>query len=361
MTSNASSQEPQRHHGGFKVPGGKLVVVDLESESGVISAASINGDFFLEPDTALEDLNRSLIGLSVNADHQTIREAIHNGLPEGTHLIGFDAQAVAMGVRRALGHATRWRDHDWHIIPQSVMSPEMNVALDEVLTREVAAGTRPPTIRFWNWDTPAVVIGSFQAVHNELNAEAAERHGIRVVRRISGGGAMFMEAGNCITYSLYAPPSLVDGKSFADSYPYLDAWVMEALERVGIEAFYKPLNDIATPQGKIGGAAQKRLASGALLHHVTMSYDIDADKMSEVLTVSEEKISDKGIKSAKKRVDPLKRQTGMTRDAIIDVMMETFTERYDATPSTIGEQSLAKAKALVESKFGTHEWTYRLP
>lgn len=361
MTSIATPEGPHVHHGGYKVPGGKLVVVDLESTSNVISAASINGDFFLEPDSLLEDLNQALVGLSVNADHATIRDAINAVVPEGAHLIGFDAQAVAMGVRRALGHATRWRDHDWHVIPPSVLAPELNVALDEVLTREVAAGTRPPTLRFWDWDAPAVVIGSFQAVHNEIDVESADKHGVHIIRRISGGGAMFMEAGNCITYSLYVPPSLVDGKSFADSYPFLDAWVMEALERVGIEAFYKPLNDIATPQGKIGGAAQKRLATGALLHHVTMSYDIDADKMSEVLTVSEEKISDKGIKSVKKRVDPLKRQTGMTRDAIIDVMMDTFTQRYDARPAEIGEASLANARELVSTKFGTHEWTYRLP
>ena len=62
------------------------------------------------------------------------------------------------------------------------------------------------------------MIGSFQSVRNELHPEGVARHGISVVRRISGGGAMFMEAGNCITYSLYLPQTLVDGISFADSY-----------------------------------------------------------------------------------------------------------------------------------------------
>ena len=138
------------------------------------------------------------------------------------------------------------------------------------------------------------MIGSFQSVRNELHPDGVARHGISVVRRISGGGAMFMEAGNCITYSLYLPQTLVDGISFADSYGFLDAWVMAALEKVGISAFYVPLNDIATEQGKIGGAAQKRLANGGMLHHVTMSYDIDADKMVEVLRIGKEKLSDKG-------------------------------------------------------------------
>jgi lipoate-protein ligase A len=206
-----------------------------------------------------------------------------------------------------------------------------------------------------------VVIGSFQSVRNELDPAGVERHGISVVRRISGGGAMFMEAGNCITYSLYLPQTLVDGISFADSYGFLDAWVMAALEKMGISAFYVPLNDIATEQGKIGGAAQKRLANGGMLHHVTMSYDIDADKMVEVLRIGKEKLSDKGTRSAKKRVDPLRRQTGLARADIVAAMMDVFAERYAATPSELTDAELAAARHRVEAKFGTQEWLHRVP
>ena len=215
-------------------------------------------------------------------------------LPPDAVLFGFSADAVAVTVRRALAKATGWADHHWNIIAPTVLPTHVNVALDEVLTEEVGAGRRNPTLRFWDWEEPSVVIGSFQSVRNELHPDGVARHGISVVRRISGGGAMFMEAGNCITYSLYLPQTLVDGISFADSYAFLDAWVMAALEKLGISAFYVPLNDIATDQGKIGGAAQKRLANGGMLHHVTMSYDIDADKMVEVLRIGKEKLSDKG-------------------------------------------------------------------
>ena len=105
-----------------------------------------------------------------------------------------------------------------------------------------------------------------------------------------------------------------------------------------------PLNDIATDQGKIGGAAQKRLANGGMLHHVTMSYDIDADKMVEVLRIGKEKLSDKGTTSAKKRVDPLRRQTGLARAEIVAAMMEVFTERYAATPSELTDAELDAAR-----------------
>ena len=78
----------------------------------------------------------------------------------------------------------------------------MHLALDEVLATGSATGRRKPTLRFWEWDEPAVVIGSFQSLKNEVDPEGAEKYGFDVVRRISGGGAMFMEPGNVVTYSL---------------------------------------------------------------------------------------------------------------------------------------------------------------
>jgi lipoate---protein ligase len=349
------------HHGEYKVPGGKLVVADFDVLNGRLANVSLSGDFFLEPDEALPEINRALTGLAVEANAADIAAAVTAALPEDAVLFGFSVDAVAVTVRRALAKATGWADHHWNIIAPSVLPTHVNVALDEVLTEEVGAGRRNPTLRFWDWEEPSVVIGSFQSVRNELHPDGVARHGISVVRRISGGGAMFMEAGNCITYSLYLPQTLVDGISFADSYRFLDAWVMAALEKVGISAFYVPLNDIATEHGKIGGAAQKRLANGGMLHHVTMSYDIDADKMVDVLRIGKEKLSDKGTRSAKKRVDPLRRQTGMSRAEIVAAMMDVFTERYGATQSELTEAELAAAARRVETKFGTAEWLHRVP
>lgn len=355
------SNGDSRRHGEYKVPGGKLVVVDFDVHNGRLANVSVGGDFFLEPDEALLDINGALTGLPEDAAAADIASTITAALRGDAALFGFSATAVAVAVRRALAKATSWSDHHWNVIAPVILPTHVNVALDEVLTEEVGAGRRNPTLRFWDWEEPSVVIGSFQSVRNEIEPDGVARHGVTVVRRISGGGAMFMEAGNCITYSLYLPQTLVDGMSFADSYSFLDAWVLAALEKLGISAFYVPLNDIATDQGKIGGAAQKRLANGGMLHHVTMSYDIDADKMVEVLRIGKEKLSDKGTRSAKKRVDPLRRQTGLARGEIIKAMMDVFTERYSATPSELSEAELEAAKQRVEAKFGTHEWLHRVP
>ncbi|MDR6972525.1 biotin/lipoate A/B protein ligase family protein [Leifsonia shinshuensis] len=348
-------------HGEYKVPGGKLVVVDLEVVDGRISDFQLAGDFFLEPDSALDAIDAAVNGLPAEADAKTIAAAVKEALPEGATLLGFSPEAVAVTVRRALAKATSWRDYDWQIVHAKAVSPQMHLALDEVLATEVGEGRRGPTLRIWEWDEPAVVIGSFQSVKNEVDPDNAEKYGIQVVRRISGGGAMFMEAGSVVTYSIYAPADLVQGMSFADSYAFLDEWAIIALKSLGIDAVYQPLNDITSPSGKIGGAAQKRLGSGAVLHHVTMSYDMDGQKMTEVLRIGREKISDKGITSAAKRVDPLRSQTGLSRAEIIEQMKLTFRNLYGATDGDLTDAEYAAAEQLVADKFATEEWLYRVP
>ncbi|NTW38946.1 MAG: lipoate--protein ligase family protein [Cellulomonadaceae bacterium] len=347
--------------GEYKVPGGKLVAVDVEVADGRLSRVAVNGDFFLEPDTALEDIDAALLGMPAASSVAQLTTMIDSVLGDGVTMVGFTPEAVAIAVRRALGHATRWEDHTFEIVHDGPQSPAMHMALDEVLAEAVGAGTRGPTLRIWEWGAPAVVIGSFQSLRNEVDADGAERHGITVVRRISGGGAMFIEPGNTITYSLTVPSSLVEGLSFERSYAFLDDWVLGALAELGIAATYVPLNDIASPAGKIAGAAQKRLASGAVLHHVTMAYDIDATKMLDVLRIGREKLSDKGTKSANKRVDPLRSQTGMARADVIEAFKNHFRSRYDAVDGGVTDAERERAEALATSKFSTPEWTARVP
>lgn len=350
-------------HGEYKVPGGKLVVVDCDSEDGVLRNVRVAGDFFLEPDEALAAIDGALEGAPAEAEAAQLASRIELALPEGTVMFGLSAEAVAIAVRRAVAQASDWTDYDWQFVHEGPQPPELHMALDEVLTEEVAAGRRPPMLRVWEWASPAVVIGSFQSYRNEVDPEGAERHGVGVVRRISGGGAMFCEPGNTITYSLSVPQSLVQGLTFADSYAYLDDWVLHALADMGISAWYQPLNDIASKDGKIAGAAQKRLAGGggAVLHHVTMSYDIDAAKMLDVLRVGKEKLSDKGTTSAKKRVDPLRRQTGLPREEVIDRMVGSFHDRYGLERTRVTPQEAERAQLLAESKFSDPEWTRRVP
>ncbi|GIG40107.1 lipoate--protein ligase family protein [Cellulomonas phragmiteti] len=357
-------------HGEYKVPGGKLVVVDLEVRDGLLSDVSLSGDFFLEPDEALDVLSGALDGVPRDAGvaqlvhvlDDALRLALDQGrLPGPVAMVGFDVRAVALAVRRALGLSTAWADHEFALLRSAPMTPAMHVALDQVLTEELDAGRRGPTLRFWEWEEPAVVIGSFQSLRNEVDLEAAEQHGVTVVRRISGGGAMFMEAGNCITFSLVVPGSLVDGMSFEDSYAFLNAWVLGALADVGVTATTSGLNDISSAAGKLAGSAQKRLAGGAVLHHVTMAYDIDADKMLQVLRIGREKLSDKGTRSANKRVDPVRSQTHLPRAEVVDAFVAHFRSRYRTVDDELRPAEVERARELVATRFSDPAWTARVP
>lgn len=351
-------------HGEYKVPGGKLVAVDLDVVDGLLRNVSVSGDFFLDPDEALDVLSSALDGLPQDASATQLADAVREalewyGLP--VTMVGFDARSVASAVRRALGYSTTWSDHTFELIHPGPLPPAVHAALDQVLTEELAAGRRGPTLRFWEWVEPAVIIGSFQSLRNEVDLAAAAHHGITVVRRISGGGAMFMEAGNCITFSLVVPGSLVDGLTFEESYAFLNQWVLGALADVGVRATLTGLNDISSPAGKLAGSAQKRVVGGAVLHHVTMSYDIDADKMLEVLRIGREKLSDKGTASAAKRVDPVRSQTNLPREEVIDAFVAHFRRQYPTVDGALRPEELDRARRLVETKFADPAWTARVP
>lgn len=346
-------------HGEFKVPGGKLVVIDGVVEGDRLRDGVLSGDFFLEPDEALGALTEVLQDLPVDVALDDLTQRL-TAASEGAVMLGFGPRDIALTVLRALGRASSWFDHDFELVETGPLEPNLQMALDEVLGRQVAEGRRRPALRIWDWASNAVIIGSYQSMRNEVDLEGARRHHVTVVRRMSGGGAMFVEPGNTITYSLYVPETLVAGLSFQESYAFLDAWVLRGFKTLGVDAFYAGLNDISSPQGKIGGSAQKRV-KGGVIHHATMAYDMDADKMLEVLRIGREKLSDKGTKSAGKRVDPVRSQTGMTRAAVVEALLAEFEGSYGLTRVALDDATRAEAEELARTKYATAEWLNRVP
>ena len=127
--------------GEYKVPGGKLVAVDVETdEAGErLAQVAVSGDFFLEPDTALEDIDAALVGMPATASVAQLARAVEGVLDDSVTMVGFSAEAVAIAVRRALGHATGWGDHTFEIVHEGPEEPAMHLALDQVLTEELDA------------------------------------------------------------------------------------------------------------------------------------------------------------------------------------------------------------------------------
>lgn len=254
----------------------------------------------------------------------------------------------------------RFRSVDWTLLPNPALAPPYQVAMDETLTLATARGKRGAHIRFWNWASPCVVLGRFQSVQNEVYEDVAAAQGVELVRRISGGGAMLIEPEGAITYSIVAPESLVQGMSFAESYEFFDSWIIDALRELGVDAWYVPLNDLTSAGGKLGGAAQAR-KGGAVLHHTTMAYSMTPGRLVQILRIGKEKLSDKGIASAAKRVGPLRDQTELDRDVIIQHLIGHFRSRFALAEANYTPEELADVRERVETKFATKDWIYFLP
>lgn len=172
------------------------------------------------------------------------------------------------------------------------------MAIDEAVIEGIRNGSSPPTIRFFAWEPCAVSIGYFQAIRDEVNLETCRELGIDCIRRWTGDGAVYHDHLGEITYSVIAPANMFP-KNIIESYRLICGWLVKALGSLGIEAEFRPVNDILVGNRKISGSAQTR-RGGVLLQHGTLLYDLET--MFSVLNVSRQKISDKMIQSAKERV-----------------------------------------------------------
>lgn len=236
----------------------------------------------------------------------------------------------------------------------------MHMALDEVLLERVISGKRPPTMRIWGWIEPALVIGSHQSVLNEVDSAAADDLGFVITRRMSGGGTMLCERDRTITYSLYLPESLVADVSFRKSYQLLDGWAVEAFVGLGVPAGYREINDIISPRGKIGGAAQAR-RRGFVLHHTTIAHAMDVSVLPRLIRIGRDRIVERGVRSAEKAVSPLSWFTSLSCAEVSRRLHAYFAREFHTRSSKLSEDELDAAMGLVASKYSTPAWVNRLP
>ena len=252
------------------------------------------------------------------------------------------------------------RETRWDVIAPAPHRAHMHMALDEVLLEEVIGGRRPPTMRLWKWIEPALVIGSHQSVANEVDLATAEELGFIITRRMSGGGTMLCEPDRTITYSLYLPESMVAGVSFRKSYALLDDWAVRAFNEIGVPAAYREINDIVSPRGKIGGAAQARRRRH-VLHHTTTAHSMEVDLVPRLIRIGRERMAARGVRSAEKSVSPLSWFTKLSCDEVDAHLHSFFAREFGANESTLTSVELESASRLVASKYGDAAWINRLP
>ncbi len=261
-------------HGEYKVPGGKLVVVDFDVEDGRIAGFRLAGDFFLEPDEALEaDRRARSTGLPVESSAADIAGAVRAALPDGAVLLGFTPESVATAVRRAIGRAADWRDFEWELLhPPAVRpggAPRARPGADRGGRRRAAQA-----------DPADLGVGRARGRDRQLPVAEATRWTSRTRRgSASTSCAASPAAARCSWRRAASSPTRSThrgtssrGMSFAESYAYLDDWVLQALRSLGIDATYQRAerHHLAARQDRRRRAEAPRRRA-RVLHHVTMS------------------------------------------------------------------------------------------
>jgi len=248
----------------------------------------------------------------------------------------------------------------WRLLPLTMNDASMNMAIDEAICRLNAEGKSPNTLRFYRWEPAAVSIGCFQRVEQEVDLELARRCGIDVVRRITGGGAVFHDHDGELTYATICGQGDVPD-DIIESYGVICGGLVDGFKRLELWAEFKPVNDVLVNGKKISGSAQTR-RWGSVLQHGTILIDPNIRLMFELLKVSPEKISDKFIASVYERVTSINREMGRkpSFEEVRAAMSEGFASALDVklVEGELTRQELELANEL-RSKLGSGEWLRR--
>ena len=232
-------------------------------------------------------------------------------------------------------------------------NPRYNLALEEYVLKNLDGEY------FFLWQNePTIVIGKHQNTISEINLDYVEKKGIHVVRRMSGGGAVYHDLGN-INFSF-----IQEKKDLADfDFSFFTRPIVDLLDKLGIKAEFNSRNDLAIDGKKFSGNAQY-IFKKKILHHGTLLFNSEMEELVNSLKVSKDKIESKGLKSIKSRVANIKNYIGEDskikevsdfKNALFEHMknrMEEFEEHV------LTENDKKEIEKLKKEKYDKWEWNY---
>jgi lipoate---protein ligase len=233
-----------------------------------------------------------------------------------------------------------------------ITDPRINLAIEEYALKNLDINE---TYLLFYINKPSIIIGKNQNTIEEINTEYVEENGITVVRRLSGGGAVYHDLGN-LNFSFITKD---DGESFHNFRKFTEP-VINALKKLGVNAQLSGRNDIEVEGRKISGNAQFS-TRGRMFSHGTLMLDSEIDHVVSALRVKKDKIESKGIKSIRSRVANIAEflEGKVTMEEFRQMLLTNIFEGLEEIPEyVLTEEDWEKIHQLSEERYQTWEWNY---
>ena len=235
-------------------------------------------------------------------------------------------------------------------IPNSNHEAALNLAMEEYI---LTSGKFGNEILFFYINDPSIIIGRHQNTREEINAEYVSENHIPVVRRRSGGGAVYHDRGN-LNYSLIYP-----GSSASPEFSAMLSPIIACLRDLGLDAELSGRNDITVNGAKFSGNAYYHNKSGSVMHG-TLLYDSDLTVLAKALQPRPEKYLSKGVKSVRSRVCTIRELLpGVPNiEALEQAIVSHFSKSNDLHVENFTEEDRVQYEAIANQRYRSDVWNY---
>lgn len=203
---------------------------------------------------------------------------------------------------------------------------------------------------------PAIIVGKNQNTVGEINQRYVEKNNIQIVRRVTGGGAVYHDLGN-LNFSLISNQKGDEKIDFKE----INVPILKSLEKLGVKAEFTGRNDLTVDGKKMSGIAQS-VHRKRILNHGTILFDTDLTVLSDALNVKADKIESKGVKSVKSRVTNIKPYLEEDADIFTfkDVLLKNIFEYHNEPMEELilSDDQKAEIDKLYEERYSKWEWNY---
>ncbi len=251
----------------------------------------------------------------------------------------------------------------WRLLPLSTYNAAMNMAIDEAILQARIADEVPNTLRFYRWQPSAVSIGRNQKLQDEVYLENAKRFGVDVVRRISGGGAVYHDFEGEVTYSVVAKVADLGSADVTTVYNKIYGSVTDALRLLGVPADFsggdsKNCPNLTVAGKKISGSSQT-ISRGVVLQHGTVLLNLDVVRMFELLKLTGATCSEAAAVGQRK-ITSIKTELGHKIGAgtVANALAQGFKAilKIQLLEGELSAAEKTASERLFKEKYSTQEW-----